>query len=97
MQLDFQFSPFFFCFAEKGIFLVAKRNEKRWTVSSNLKRFDHLYQLIFEMSAGKVSRTAELSRSVANWFDEEGALVVEKFEKDVIQLHNSVSASKKSK
>ncbi|XP_015782185.1 probable signal peptidase complex subunit 2 [Tetranychus urticae] len=85
---------------EKGIFLVAKQvdssgNEpaKKITVSSCLKRFDENYQLCFEYNTGKKgAKTKEktITKSVANWFDEDGQLLYDSFKHDVVQLHDSI-------
>jgi len=38
-----------------------------------------------------------LFRSVASWFDEEGALLFDVLEKDVRELHNGIASEKKDK
>lgn len=93
-------------FVEKGIFLVAKNVDKAGvdptqvlTVSSCLKRFDDKYSLCFEYNNGKKGariQTATMEKSVASWFDTEGYLVQEAFEKDVSALHESVLRKKNS-
>jgi len=90
---------------EKGIFLKAIQKdptgvdkEKVWTVSSNLKRFDDLYQLCIEFKTpnGK-NLEANLSKSIANWFDSNGVLLFDRFETEVIKLHDSLLPDKKNK
>jgi len=92
-------------FVEKGIFLKAIQtdptgvdNEKVWTISSCLKRFDDMYHLCIEYksSAGKTSEV-NLSRSIANWFDSNGVLLFDKFESEIIKLHDSLLSDKKNK
>lgn len=92
-------------FVEKGIFLRAVQKDptgvdkdKLWTVSSCLKRFDDIYHLCVEYRApnGRVSE-ANLSKSIANWFDTNGVLLFEKFESEVVKLHDSLLSDKKNK
>jgi len=92
-------------FVEKGIFLRAVQKDptgvdkdKVWTVSSCLKRFDDIYHLCVEYKApnGKVSE-ANLSKSIANWFDSNGVLLYDKFESEVLKLHDSLLSDKKNK
>ncbi|RWS07583.1 signal peptidase complex: subunit SPC25-like protein [Dinothrombium tinctorium] len=92
-------------FIEKGIFLVAKHTDpigmdptKVFTVTSVLKRFDDNYHLSIEYNDGKPgSKTIEASftKSVANWFDENGVLT-DRFENDVNALHNQLESGKKT-
>ncbi len=87
-------------FVEKGIFLQATgKSNDVWTVSSSLKRFDDLYELQFEHSPSKNAKTVEatLAKSVAEFFDENGTLLVDRFEKEVRKLHDSLLKEKKNK
>lgn len=85
---------------EKGIFLQVRGAEGngQWTISSNLKRFDDIYELQLEYAAGGGAKTTEatLKKSVAKWFDENGVLLSDKFESEVTKLHNSL-LNKKTK
>jgi len=92
-------------FVEKGIFLRATQSDptgvdkpKLWTVSSLLKRFDDVYHLCVEYKApnGRTSE-ANLSKSIANWFDSNGVLLYDKFESEVLKLHDSLLSDKKNK
>jgi len=92
-------------FVEKGIFLRASQSDptgvdkpKLWTVSSMLKRFDDVYELCVEYRApnGRVSE-ASLSKSIAHWFDTNGVLLLDKFEAEVLKLHDSLLSDKKNK
>jgi hypothetical protein len=74
--------------------MVAYNKSKRWSVSSYLKRFDHIYELVLEVTADKKKRTLTLKKSVANYFDVNGVFVAERFESDVVKLHNSLSLKK---
>uniref|UniRef100_A0A131YHA7 Signal peptidase complex subunit 2 n=1 Tax=Rhipicephalus appendiculatus TaxID=34631 RepID=A0A131YHA7_RHIAP len=93
-------------FLEKGIFLVALQKDKTgfdpdsvWTVSSSLKRFDHIYHLQIHYKDGKTKKTreAKLEKSIASWFDENGTLVGDLFDPEVCKLHNSLLSEKKEK
>ncbi|XP_054154066.1 signal peptidase complex subunit 2-like [Oppia nitens] len=88
---------------EKGIFLRAVQTDangatKLWTLSSMLKRFDDIYHLCIEYKApnGRVAE-ANLSKSIANWFDTDGTLLYDKFESEVLKLHDSLLSDKKNK
>ena len=88
---------------EKGIFLealdVSSATGAKWTVSSNLKRFDDLYSLCLEYSSSPGIRPVDVSltKSVSEWFTVSGELVYGKFESEVRQLHNSLLKDKKNK
>ena len=84
---------------EKGIFLETLDVDatgvdptSKWTVSSNLARFDDKYSLCLEYKAGPNSNVIEetLEESVAKWFTEDGELLFEKFESEVMRMHNSL-------
>jgi len=93
-------------FKEKGIFLVAVKKDKAgvdpdqvWNVSSQMKRFDDIYNLIlsYSSSSKSVTRETKFEKSVASWFDENGVLVFDIFESEVSKLHNSLLTEKKEK
>ncbi|EDO43323.1 predicted protein [Nematostella vectensis] len=70
-----------------------------WTLRSSLKRYDPNYMLTMSYKDGETNREREqsLEKSVASWFDENGVLIFELFEKDVKELHQSLCAEKKDK
>lgn len=84
---------------EKGIFLVAinynSKPPEKWTISSSLKRFDDMYTLCLEFSNGKRRTEDQFEKSIANWFDEDGVLLYEKFENEVVKLHEKILRKKK--
>ena len=97
---------FYTTFVEKGIFLVLLKHDAsgidpvaRWTISSNLKRFDDEYSLQLEHQAARGAKVQEatLTKSVANWFTVDGELLYSKFEAEVLKLHDSLLKDKKNK
>jgi len=93
-------------FVEKGTFFVAvdedptgTRGDSYWSFSSTMKRFDHVYTLegAFKSADKKQHGQGQFTRSMSEWFDDEGNLLMDIFATDVYNLHNSLSAGKKEK
>ncbi|XP_071950096.1 signal peptidase complex subunit 2-like [Antedon mediterranea] len=91
-------------YIERSHFLVSHEKDQAgidpdnvWIIDSSLKRFDDLYTLVFHYTNGTTcaQRESSLTKSVSSWFDEDGTLQLQLFEKDVQSLHDEISSSEK--
>ncbi|XP_052265877.1 signal peptidase complex subunit 2-like isoform X2 [Dreissena polymorpha] len=91
-------------YKEKGIFLVALEKDKakvdpdnRWELASTLRKYDDQYTLsmTYTDAASKKTRTSQITKSVASFFDENGVLCMDLYQPEVKMLKNNVSVSKK--
>lgn len=62
-------------------------------------RYDDKYNLTLSVKDGKTGKikTSWISKSVANYIDENGIVIHELIEPDVTKLHNSLLSEKKEK
>ncbi|KAL1123950.1 hypothetical protein AAG570_001720, partial [Ranatra chinensis] len=93
-------------YKEKGIFAVFIQKDPAgfvpdnvWEASSILKKYDDKYNLHMTVKDGKSGSVREGSvvKSVANFFDENGALIADLLEPEVTRLHNSLLSERKEK
>lgn len=91
---------------EKGIFVSAYQKDPSgvepsncWEASSSLKKYDDQYELLLSYKDGKTKKVRETrsKRSVAQYFDENGVLLMEQVEPEVTKLHNSLLSGRKNK
>jgi len=91
---------------EKGIFAVAVQKDDAgldpdvvWEASSYMKRFDDLYALTVTCYKSNKTQTksATFEKSVANFFDNDGNLLLELLEPEVVKLHSNIISGKKEK
>ncbi|KAK7090860.1 signal peptidase complex subunit 2-like [Littorina saxatilis] len=95
---------FYTTYKERGIFLVALEKDRAgmdpdntWTLSSSLRKYDDMYELCMTYSDGKTGETrkAELCKSVANFFDENGVLCADLFNPEIEKMKESLTSEKK--
>nr|ACO10706.1 Probable signal peptidase complex subunit 2 [Caligus rogercresseyi] len=87
----------------KGIFGVFIQKDPagldpdcRWEASSNMKKFDDMYELTLTFSDGNMKRLeSSLNTSVGAFFDENGVLCMDLLQDAVLKLHGSIENDKK--
>jgi len=89
-------------YKEKGCFMVAREKDKAgvdpdviWTLSSRLKKFDDMYQLLLTCTEDKRTREASLTASVTKYFDVNGYLCSDIYNKHFLELHSDLLRAKK--
>jgi len=87
-------------YKEKGIFVVVVEKDpagldpdSTWEASSNMKKFDDMYELVLQFKDGKTGLTREdsFNRSCADFFDDNGVLCFDLLENAVLKLHKSIA------
>ncbi len=70
-----------------------------WEASSSLNKYDDQYELVLSYKDGKTKkvREAKSKRSVAQYFDCNGVLLMEYVEPEVSKLHNGLLSGRKNK
>lgn len=85
-------------FLEKSIFAVAVQkdggNKKTWQVSSDMKKYDDKYMLSLSVKDKRGEREATLSKSCANYIDQNGFILNDIVANDVLRLYNNLNADK---
>ncbi|XP_052782837.1 signal peptidase complex subunit 2-like isoform X1 [Mya arenaria] len=91
-------------YMEMGIFLVALDKDRtrvdpdnKWDLASKLKKYDDKYTLSMTFTDGKTNKTrsGEITKSVAEFFDENGVLCFDLYEPEVRMLQNRIATDKK--
>jgi len=95
---------FYTAYKEKGIFAMAVQKdtvgidpEVHWEASSYMKRFDDIYSLTLCCTNSKSGdyREATFEKTVANYFDTEGNLLMDLLEPEILKLHSNILSRKK--
>ncbi|CAH0390710.1 unnamed protein product [Bemisia tabaci] len=86
-------------YVEKGTFIVcAPKNQGiRWEAGSILKKYDDIYTLVLACTDKKTGsvREASFNKSVACFIDENGTVLDDLVENEVVKLHNGLLSEKK--
>ncbi|XP_021349545.1 probable signal peptidase complex subunit 2 isoform X4 [Mizuhopecten yessoensis] len=91
-------------YIEKGIFLVALDKDEAgmepddvWELSSSLKKYDDKYFLQISVKPGttQIIRSLDITKSVSDFFDENGKFDYDRFEPEVRILKAKLSESHK--
>lgn len=92
-------------FVEKNIFLLAREKDQAgvdpdviWTLSSSMQKYheDYTLKMSIKEPGASEERHADFKRSVGDFFDENGLLLMDKYEARVMELHRSLTKSKKA-
>jgi len=92
-------------YVEKGIFAVANQTDgngkatiRKWTASSDMKKYDDKYTLTLGVKDTKGFREMSTTKSCANFIDVDGVVVTDLIAAELKRLYNSLnSADKKDK
>lgn len=90
-------------YIEKGIFAVAIQSDssgntiKKWTASSDMKKYDDKYTLTLSVKDSKNDREVSTTKSCANFIDVDGIICQDLVAAELKRLYNSLSSEKKDK
>lgn len=90
-------------YVEKGIFAVAIQSDsngntvKKWTASSDMKKYDDKYMLTLSVKDSKNVREVSTTKSCANFIDVDGIICQDLISAELKRLYNSLSNEKKDK
>lgn len=90
-------------YIEKGIFAVANQSDgngttiKKWTASSDMKKYDDKYSLTLSVKDSKNVREVSTTKSCANFIDVDGFVCQDLITTELKRLYNSLSNEKKDK
>ena len=91
-------------YVEKGIFAVAVQTDsngktvRKWTASSDMKKYDDKYTLSLSVKDSKNVRETSTTKSCANFVDVDGVICQDLVSAELKRLYNSLNnAEKKDK
>lgn len=91
-------------YVEKGIFAVANQTDgngkslRKWTASSDMKKYDDKYTITLAVRDSKNVREVSATKSCANFVDVDGVICTDLVAIELKRLYNSLnSADKKDK
>lgn len=90
-------------YIEKGIFAVANQTDsngttiRKWTASSDMKKYDDKYTLTLSVKDSKNVREVSTTKSCANFVDVDGFIVQDLISTELKRLYNSLTSEKKDK
>lgn len=88
-------------FREKDTFLVAVQDtnggQRIWEANSDMKKYDDKYTFTLIVKDSKSSRQASVTKSCANYIDQNGVVIDQLIANEVKRLFNSLTSEKKEK
>lgn len=91
-------------YVEKGIFAVAIQGDgngktlRKWTASSEMKKYDDKYTLSLSVKDSKNVREVSITKSCASYIDVDGVVCTDLVANELKRLYNSLNnAEKKDK
>ena len=68
-----------------------------WEASSYMKKYDDKYNLVISAKSGNITNQTSVVRSVANFIDTNGVVILELVEAVVTTMHDSLTIQRKDK